>query len=69
MRIKSPVGEYDYRITAMRLRGAHVEVDGSLGMWQTTMVLGPRDWGPFVGGLGVLVLAAGLLGRRGGPAG
>jgi hypothetical protein len=69
MRIKSPVGEYDYRITGLRLRGARIEVDGSLGMWETTMVLGPRDWAPLAGALGVIALGAAALGRRGRPAG
>jgi len=69
MRIKSPVGEYDYRITGVRLRGTRLEVDGSLGMWETTMVVGPRDWAPFAGALGVVAVAAAALGRRGSPAG
>jgi hypothetical protein len=43
MRIKSPVGEYDYRVTALRLGRAGLEVDGSLGQWQTTMVVEPKD--------------------------
>jgi len=43
MRIKSPVGEYDYRLTALRLGRGGLEVDGSLGQWQTTMVLEPKD--------------------------
>jgi hypothetical protein len=43
MRIKSPVGEYEYRVTALRLGREGLEVDGSLGQWQTTMVLEPKD--------------------------
>jgi hypothetical protein len=43
MRIKSPVGEYDYRVTALRLGRGGLEVDGSLGEWQTTMVVEPRE--------------------------
>ena len=43
MRIKSPVGEYDYRVTGMRVGRRGLEVDGSLGQWQTTMVLEPKD--------------------------
>jgi hypothetical protein len=43
MRIKSPVGEYDYRVTGVRLGRGGLEVDGSLGQWQTTMVVEPKD--------------------------
>ena len=43
MRIKSPVGEYDYRVTALRLGRGGLEVDGSLGEWRTTMVVEPQD--------------------------
>ncbi|MEA2483201.1 MAG: hypothetical protein QOC55_1148 [Thermoleophilaceae bacterium] len=43
MRIKSPVGEYDYRVTAVRLNRSGLELDGSLGTWETTMVLEPGD--------------------------
>jgi hypothetical protein len=37
------VGEYDYRVTAVRLGRGGLEVDGSLGQWQTTMVVEPKD--------------------------
>jgi hypothetical protein len=57
MRIKSPVGDYDYRVTAVRRSGTNVEVDGSLGMWDTTVVLEPRDLTPIVK---YLALAAAL---------
>ena len=43
MRIKSPVGEYDYRVTGLRLGRDGLEVDGSLGQWQTTTVVGPKE--------------------------
>ena len=43
MRIKSPIGEYDYRVTAVRLGKTGMEIDGSLGQWQTTMVVGPSE--------------------------
>jgi hypothetical protein len=43
MRVKSPVGEYDYRVTAVRLGRGGLEVDGSLGQWKTTMVLEPKE--------------------------
>ena len=61
MRIKSPVGEYDYRVTAVRLGRGGLEVDGSLGMWETTMVVEPKDAAPVLMGAGVLVAAVVIL--------
>ena len=57
------MGEYDYRLTALRLRRGGLEVDGSLGQWKTTMVLEPKDLAPVVKGLALLV-PLGLLLRR-----
>jgi len=51
------VGEYDYRVTAVRLKRDGIEVDGSLGQWQTTMVVEPKDLKPV---LPVLAVASGL---------
>lgn len=62
MRIKSPVGEYDYRVTGVRLRRDGLEVDGSLGMWQTTMVLEPKDLAKAAAPLALVALVA--LARR-----
>lgn len=64
MRIKSPVGEYDYRVTAVRLGRDGVEVDGSLGMWETTMVLERRDLARVLAPLAGVALAVALLSRR-----
>jgi hypothetical protein len=61
MRIKSPIGEYDYRVTAVRLGRGGLEVDGSLGQWQTTMVVEPKD---LAKALAVLAPVAFLLSRR-----
>jgi hypothetical protein len=61
MRIKSPVGEYDYRVTAMRLGRDGLEVDGSLGQWQTTMVVEPKELAKAL----AVVAAAVFLLRRG----
>ena len=61
MRVKSPVGEYDYRVTAARLGRDGLELDGSLGQWQTTMVVEPKD---LAKALAVLVPLV-LLVRRG----
>jgi hypothetical protein len=59
MRVKSPIGEYDYRVTAVRVRREGIELDGSLGAWQTTMVVEPKDLKPvlpaFVFALGLAV--------------
>jgi hypothetical protein len=43
MRVKSPVGEYDYRVTGVRLGRGGLEIDGGLGQWQTTMVVEPKE--------------------------
>jgi hypothetical protein len=64
MRVRSPVGEYEYRVTAVRLKRDGIEVDGSLGQWQTTMVLQPTDLAPLARWLavaGVVALAVRLL--------
>jgi hypothetical protein len=61
MRIKSPVGEYDYQVTALRLGRAGLEVDGSLGQWQTTMVVEPKE---LAKAAAVLVPLVFLLRRR-----
>jgi hypothetical protein len=63
MRIKSPVGEYDYRVTAVRRSGPNLEVDGSLGMWETTVVLEPRDLKPIVKCLALLAALTVAFGR------
>jgi hypothetical protein len=61
MRIKSPVGDYDYRVTSVRLGRDGLELDGSLGQWQTTMVVEPKD---LAKALAVLVPLTVLLSRR-----
>jgi hypothetical protein len=43
MRVKTPLGDYDYRVRAARLGRAGLEVDGNLGQWETTMVVGPKE--------------------------
>jgi hypothetical protein len=62
MRIKSPVGEYDYKVTAVRLGRNGLEVDGSLGQWQTTMVVEPKELAKAAAA--ILVPVALLLRRR-----
>ena len=64
MRIKSPVGEYDYRVTALRLGRGGLEVDGSLGMWETTMVVEPKDLAKGLIPVAALVATLAVLGRR-----
>ena len=58
------MGEYDYRLTALRLRRSGLEVDGALGQWETTMVVEPKDLAPLGKALVVLVPVALLLSRR-----
>jgi hypothetical protein len=72
MRINSPVGEYEYRVTGARFDHGRVEIAGSLGQWETTVVIEPSDWlalgrrvAPVLGAAAG-VLAAVRLARRGG---
>jgi hypothetical protein len=45
MKVNSPVGEYDYRVTSVRLApGGRIVVAGNLGVWDTTMEIEPADW-------------------------
>ena len=55
------MGDYDYRVTGIRAGRTGLEIDGSLGQWETTMVVGPRD---LAKALAVLVPLTLLL-RRG----
>jgi hypothetical protein len=64
MRIKSPVGEYDYRVTALRLGRSGLEVDGSLGQWQTTTLVTPGELVRVVAPVAALGAIAYLAGRR-----
>jgi hypothetical protein len=58
MRIKSPVGEYDYDLTGVRLGRQGLEIDGSLGQWKTTMVVEPKE---LATALAVVVVPLALL--------
>jgi hypothetical protein len=64
MRIKSPVGEYDYRVTAVRLGRDGMEIDGSLGQWQTTMVVGPGELARAAAPIAALLALGIVLSRR-----
>ena len=70
MRIQSPVGEYEYRVTGVRLdrTSGHIQVSGALGQWETTMVIEPSDWAawgrraaPALAGIAALALARRIL--------
>jgi hypothetical protein len=43
VKISSPVGEYEYRVERVRFRNRHLEIQGSLGQWQTTTILDGGD--------------------------
>ena len=55
------MGEYDYRVTAVRIGRGGLEIDGGLGQWQTTMVVEPKELAKAAAVLVPLVL---LLRRR-----
>jgi hypothetical protein len=68
MRINSPVGEYEYRVTGVKFDRGRVEVAGSLGQWDTTMVIEPSDWltlgrrvAPVLAGIAALVVLKRLV--------
>jgi len=44
MKVNSPVGEYEYRVTGFGFARGTLRVDGSLGVWETTMEVEPSDW-------------------------
>lgn len=58
------MGEYDYRVTAMRVGRSGLEIDGSLGMWDTTMVVEPKDLALPAAVLATLAALALVVGRR-----
>jgi hypothetical protein len=44
VKIKSPVGEYEYRVERVTFHAGRLEVLGSLGQWQTTTIIEPADF-------------------------
>jgi hypothetical protein len=71
MRVQSPVGEFEYRVKGVKFDRGRIEVAGSLGQWETTMVIEPSDliaWArraaPAVAALAGLVAACRLAARR-----
>ena len=43
MKVRSPLGDYDYRVERVAVRDGQLEVTGSLGQWETTMVVERSD--------------------------
>jgi hypothetical protein len=43
VKIRSPLGDYDYRVERVAVRDGQLEVAGRLGEWQTTMVVERAD--------------------------
>ena len=44
MKVTTPVGDYDYRVTGISRQGGNIVVAGAMGVWDTTMVIEPKDW-------------------------
>jgi hypothetical protein len=44
MKISSPVGDYEYRVQGVSFDHGRIVVAGSLGVWETTLVIEPSDW-------------------------
>jgi hypothetical protein len=71
MKVQSPVGEFEYRVKSVRFDRGRIEVAGSLGEWETTMVIERSDliaWSrraaPAVAALAGLLAARHLAARR-----
>jgi hypothetical protein len=43
VKITSPIGQYDYHVERVALRGGQIEVTGRLGQWETTTVVERSD--------------------------
>lgn len=43
MKVRSPLGDYDYRVERVGVRDGQLEVAGRLGQWETTMVVERSD--------------------------
>jgi hypothetical protein len=43
VKVSTPLGDYDYRVERVAVRHGQLEVDGSLGAWQTKMVIERSD--------------------------
>jgi hypothetical protein len=61
MRVKTPLGDYDYRVRGVRLTGGGLEIRGSLGQWETTTVAEPKE---LAAALAAIVVPVALLLRR-----
>jgi hypothetical protein len=43
VKVRSPLGDYDYRVERVAVHDGQLEVTGSLGQWETTMVIERAD--------------------------
>jgi hypothetical protein len=68
MKIDSPVGAYEYRVTGVRFSRDGIAIAGSLGQWETTMRIERSDlaqWGRRAAPAAAAVLVAALaISRR-----
>jgi hypothetical protein len=71
MKVQSPIGEFEYRVKGVRFDRGGIEVKGSLGEWETTMVVERSDliaWGrravPAAAAVAALVAARRLAASR-----
>lgn len=70
MKINTPLGDYDYQVERVAVRGGQLEVHGRLGEWETRMVVERSDLlklarraAPAVALLGAVVVVTRLRGR------
>jgi hypothetical protein len=71
MKVQSPLGEFEYRVKGVTFDSGRIKVAGSLGQWETTMVVERSDliaWGrravPAVAVVAGLLAARRLVARR-----
>ena len=67
MKIRTPFGDYDYRVKRVAFRDGQLEVTGGLGEWETTMVIERSDLAELGRRIApgiVLIATLGLVSRR-----
>jgi hypothetical protein len=61
MKVSSPVGDFPFQVTRLRVRSGGLHVEGSMGAWPSRVVIGPGDI-PALARVAVVPLAAAVAG-------
>jgi hypothetical protein len=43
MKVSSPVGDFPFQVTRLRVRSDGLHLEGSMGAWPSRVVIGPSD--------------------------